>query len=136
MIQSSYLFWLRGLSQITFAFFGIFWPLTSLVCTFYVVSYTFLWPPKYPPQCKRNLWKLPKYHSVKHLFADLLLSIWSLSKTVSLFQKTMEVAFGKRFLKRFFSIVIFLGCAIFVAYRQRLSKIGFEILDSISIFFE
>jgi hypothetical protein len=44
----------------------------------------------------------------------------------------MEVAFGKRFLKRFFSIVIFLGCAIFVAYRQRLSKIGFEFLDRIS----
>ena len=73
-----------------------------------------------------------KYYSAKHLFAYLLFSIWlSLSKAVNLFQKGMEVAFGKRFLKRVFSIVIFLGCAIFVAYRQRLSKIGFEILDSI-----
>ena len=39
---------LRGLSQITFAFFGIFWPRTSLVCTFYVVNYTFFWPPTHP----------------------------------------------------------------------------------------
>ena len=34
-------FYLRELSQITFAFFGIFGPGTSLVCTFYVVNYTF-----------------------------------------------------------------------------------------------
>ena len=49
---------LRGLSQITFAFFGIFWPRTPLVCTFYVVNYTFFWPPTHP-KCKRNLWKAP-----------------------------------------------------------------------------
>ena len=35
----------------------------------------------------------------------------------------MEAALGTRFLKRFLAIVIFLGCATFVAYRQRLSKI-------------
>ena len=48
----------RELSQITFAFFGIFWPRTALVCTFYVVNYTF--SDHLPtPKCKRNLWKLP-----------------------------------------------------------------------------
>ena len=36
------------LPQITFAFFVIFWPRTSLVCTFYVVNYTFFWPPTHP----------------------------------------------------------------------------------------
>ena len=49
---------LRGLSQITYPFFGIFWPRTPLVCTFYVVNYTFFWPPT-QPKCKHNLWKLP-----------------------------------------------------------------------------
>ena len=49
---------LRGLSQITFAFFGIFWPRTPLVCTFFVINYTFFWPPTHP-KCKRNLWKFP-----------------------------------------------------------------------------
>ena len=49
---------IRGLSQITFAFFGIFWPRTPLVCTFFVVNYTFFWPPTHP-RCKRNLWKAP-----------------------------------------------------------------------------
>ena len=47
---------IRGLSQITFAFFGIFWPRTPLVCTFYVVNYKFFWPTT-QPKCKRNLWK-------------------------------------------------------------------------------
>ena len=48
----------RDLSQITFAFFGNFWPCTSLVCTFYEVNYTFSWPPTHP-KCKRNFWKVP-----------------------------------------------------------------------------
>ena len=48
--------YIRGPSQITFAFFGNFWPPTPLVCTFYVVNYTFSWPPTHP-KCKRNLWK-------------------------------------------------------------------------------
>ena len=37
--------------QCTFAFFGIFWPRTPLVCTFYVVNYTFFWPPTHT-KCK------------------------------------------------------------------------------------
>ena len=49
---------LRELSQITFVFFGIFWPPMSLVCISYVVNYTFFWPPT-NPKCKHNLWKLP-----------------------------------------------------------------------------
>ena len=53
---------LRGLSQITFTFFGIFWPCTPLVCTFYVVNYTFFWPLTHL-KCKRNLWKTPKLHN-------------------------------------------------------------------------
>ena len=43
----------------------IFWhflPRTSLVCTFYVLNYTFLWPPTHP-KCKRNLWKLTNVNS-------------------------------------------------------------------------
>ena len=35
----------------------------------------------------------------------------------------MKEALGASLLKRFLAIVIFLGCATFVAYRQRLSKI-------------
>ena len=35
----------------------------------------------------------------------------------------MKAALGVHFLKHFLAIVIFLGCASFVAYRQRLSKI-------------
>ena len=51
---------LRGLSQIMFAFFGISWPRTPLVCTFYVANYMFFWPPTHP-KCKRNLWKAPNF---------------------------------------------------------------------------
>ena len=57
-------FWIRcirGLSQITFEFFWIFWPRTPLVCTFYVANYTIFWPPTYP-KCKRNFWKAPYVH--------------------------------------------------------------------------
>ena len=56
---------LRGLSQFTFAYFGIFWPRTSLVCTFYVANYMFFWSPTHP-KCKRNLWKAPKTFYPKH----------------------------------------------------------------------
>ena len=56
IFSDNYFVMLRGLSQITFAFFGIFWPRTPLVCTFYVVNYTFFWPPTHP-KCKCNLWK-------------------------------------------------------------------------------
>ena len=63
---------LRGLSQITFAFFGIFWPRTPLVCTFYVVNYAFFWPPTHP-KCKRNLWKAP---NVIFVISKLIASVW------------------------------------------------------------
>jgi hypothetical protein len=44
----------------------------------------------------------------------------------------MKAALGIRFLKRFLAILIFLGCATFVAYRQRLSKIDiYQIFASI-----
>ena len=46
-----------------------------------------------------------------------------LSKLVSLFQEGMKVVTEIRLLERFLSLIIFLGCASFVAYRQRLSKI-------------
>ena len=64
-----------GLSQITFAFFGIFWPRTPLVCTFYVVIHTFFWPLTHP-KCKRNFWKAPSAF-------DFCWSSYSLSNTLS-----------------------------------------------------
>ena len=61
---------IRGLSKITMAFFGIFWPCTSLFCTLYVANYTFFWPPTHP-KCRRNLWKAPIGKSV------LFSTIWN-----------------------------------------------------------
>ena len=76
----------RELSQIKFAFFGIFWPCTSLVCTFYVVNYTFFWPPTHP-KCKRNLWKLPYTDPITEM--ELTHTVWLCMLLSSLTSKSI-----------------------------------------------
>ena len=46
-----------------------------------------------------------------------------MGSATSLFQEGMKVATEIRLFERFLSLIIFLGCASFVAYRQRLSKL-------------
>ena len=72
---------IRGLSQITFAFFGIFWPRTSLVCTFYVANYTFFWPPTHPSAnviCERPLSTTVNLVALKIItfYPEVVAQIW------------------------------------------------------------
>ena len=81
---------IRGLSQITFAFFGIFWPRTPLVCTFYVVNYTFFWPPTHP-KCKRNLWKFPYDDSFEYCVHPKKSLCVSLASRITFFQRVPDL---------------------------------------------